>query len=125
MKENIMSVNIYDVANQLESAVRNSDEYAQIKALHDAVNTNAESKKIFEDFRQIQLSLQEKQLSGQEITEEDINKAQSTAELIEKDENISKLMQAEQRMSVIIQDINRIVMKPLEELYGMNEAQGE
>ena len=58
-------------------------------------------------------------MSGQEITEDDLNAAQSTAELIEKDENISKLMEAEQKMSFMIQEINRVIMKPLEELYGV------
>lgn len=28
-------------------------------------------------------------------------------------------MEAEQRMSFIIQELNRIIMKPLEELYGV------
>lgn len=114
-----MSVNIYDEANRLESALRQSDEYNAIKSHYAAVNSNPESKKIFDDFRKIQLSLQEKQMSGQEITEEDLNAAQSTAELIEKDENISKLMEAEQKMSFMIQEINRVIMKPLEELYGV------
>jgi len=115
----IMSVNIYDEANRLESALRQSDEYNAIKEHYSAVNNNPESKKIFDDFRKIQLNLQEKQMSGQEITEDDLNKAQATAELIEKDENISKLMEAEQKMSFMIQEINRVIMKPLEELYGV------
>lgn len=114
-----MSVNIYDEANKLESSLRQSDEYNAIKNHYEAVNNNPESKKIFDEFREIQLTLQKKQMSGQEITEEDLNKAQASAELIEKDENISKLMEAEQRMSFIIQELNRIIMKPLEELYGV------
>ena len=114
-----MSVNIYDEANKLESSLRQSDEYNAIKSHYEAVNNNPESKKIFDEFREIQLTLQEKQMTGQEITEEDLNKAQASAELIEKDENISKLMEAEQKMSFMIQEINRVIMKPLEELYGV------
>ena len=39
------------------------------------------------------------------------------AQAIEKDENISQLMQAEQKMSQVFQEINQIIVKPLDEIY--------
>ncbi|KAA1039172.1 YlbF family regulator [Macrococcus equipercicus] len=116
-----MTVNIYDEANRLESALRQSDEYTAVKTYFEAINNNPESKQLFDEFRNIQLTLQEKQMSGQEITEEDIASANNVAAKIEQDENIAKLMQAEQRMSQIIEDLNRIIMRPLQDLYGVNE----
>lgn len=115
-----MSVNIYDDANRLESALRQSEEYRAVKAQLEAVNSNEESKAIFADFRSIQMTLQEKQMSGEEITEEDIAKANELAGKIEQDENISKLMQAEQSMGQVIEDLNRIILKPLQDLYGQD-----
>ena len=79
-----MAVNLYDYANQLEQALRDSDEYKAIK----------------------------------EIPEEDLAKAQEQAQAIEKDENISELMQAEQKMSQVFQEINQIIVKPLDEIYA-------
>ncbi|MCY7800123.1 hypothetical protein MOB23_12130, partial [Bacillus haynesii] len=35
---------------------------------------------------------------------------------------ISQLMEAEQRMSMLIAELNKIIMKPLEELYGNPES---
>lgn len=110
-------VNLYDIANELEKAIRESEEFNAVKSNYEKVNNDETSKVIFEDFRTIQMTLQEKQMTGQEITEEDIQSANELAEKIEKDENISNLMQAEQRMGQIIDDVNRIVMKPLQELY--------
>ncbi|MEY8559869.1 YlbF family regulator [Jeotgalicoccus halotolerans] len=112
--------NVYDQANALESALRESEEFQQMKELYSKVNENAESKKLFDDFRDIQMTLQQKQMQGEELLEEEIQKAQNSAQEIENDENIKGLMEAEQKMSQLIQDLNRVIMKPIEELYEIN-----
>ena len=106
-----MAVNLYDYANQLEQALRDSDEYKAIKDAFAKVKENEESKKLFDEFRETQMNFQQKQMQGQEIPEEELAKAQ------EKDENISQLMQAEQKMSQVFQEINQIIVKPLDEIY--------
>lgn len=113
-----MAVNLYDYANQLEQALRDSDEYKAIKDAFSKVKDNEESKKLFDEFRETQLSFQQKQMQSEEIPEEDLAKAQEQAQAIEKDENISELMQAEQKMSQVFQEINQIIVKPLDEIYA-------
>lgn len=115
-----MTVNVYDSANALESALRESEEFNNMKEYYGKVNDNPESKAMFEEFRQIQMDLQQKQAQGEEIQEEEVQKAQKSAEDIEKDENIKALMEAEQQMSQLIQDLNKVIMKPIEELYDLN-----
>lgn len=112
--------NVYDQANALESALRESEEFQQMKELYSKVNEDAESKKLFDDFRDIQMTLQQKNMQGEELLEEEIQKAQNSAQEIENDENIKGLMEAEQKMSQLIQDLNRVIMKPIEELYEIN-----
>lgn len=112
--------NVYDQANALESALRQSEEFQQMQQLYSKVNENEESKKLFDEFRELQMTLQQKQMQGEELLEEDIQKAQSSAQEIENDENIKGLMEAEQKMSQLIQDLNRVIMKPIEELYEIN-----
>ena len=112
-----MAVNLYDYANQLEQALRDSDEYKAIKDAFAKVKENEESKKLFDEFRETQMNFQQKQMQGQEIPEEELAKAQEQAQAIEKDENISQLMQAEQKMSQVFQEINQIIVKPLDEIY--------
>ena len=106
-----MAVNLYDYANQLEQALRDSDEYKAIKDAFAKVKEN-------EEFRETQMSFQQKQMQGEEIPEEDLQKAQEQAQAIEKDENISELMNAEQKMSQVFQEINQIIVKPLDEIYA-------
>lgn len=113
-----MAVNLYDHANQLEQALRESDEYQAIQNAYAKVKENQESKDLFDEFRETQLSFQQKQMQGEDIPEEDLQKAQEQAQAIEKDENISELMNAEQKMSQVFQEINQIIVKPLDEIYA-------
>ncbi|AKS68885.1 hypothetical protein RN70_04885 [Staphylococcus schleiferi] len=113
-----MAVNLYDYANKLEQALRESDEYKAIKDAYAKVEADENSKKLFDEFRETQLNFQQKQMQGEEIGEEDLQKAQEQAQQIEKDSNISELMNAEQKMSQVFQEINQIIVKPLDEIYA-------
>jgi cell fate (sporulation/competence/biofilm development) regulator YlbF (YheA/YmcA/DUF963 family) len=64
------------------------------------------------------MNMQQKQMMGQNISEAEVQQAQATVALVQKNEKISRLMQAEQRMSVLIGELNQVIMKPLEDLYG-------
>ena len=118
--------NVYDVAYDLEKALRNSEDFQALKNSYDEVNNNPETKELFGKFRDIQVNLQQKQMSGQEVTQEEIEGAQKLFADVQQNETISKLMAAEQRMSTIINDLNKVITKPLEELYGpMVEEDGQ
>lgn len=114
-----MAVDLKEQAQKLEEALRESNEYQAIKDAYDKVKANEESKKLFDEFRETQLKFQ--QMQGQQIEEEDLQKAQEQAQAIEKDENIAELMQAEQQMSQVFQEINQIIVKPLDEVYAEGE----
>jgi len=113
-----VAVNLYDHANQLEQALRESDEYQAIQKAYAKVKENDESKALFDEFRETQLNFQQKQMQGEEIGEEELQKAQEQAQKIENDSNISELMAAEQNMSQVFQEINQIIVKPLDEIYA-------
>jgi cell fate (sporulation/competence/biofilm development) regulator YlbF (YheA/YmcA/DUF963 family) len=113
-----VGVNLYDTAYALETAIRQSDEYTQLQQAYKEVNADPAAKQMFDQFRQIQMDLQQKQMMGQEISEQEIEQAQSTVGLVQQNEKIARLMQAEQRMSMIIGELNKVIMKPLEDLYG-------
>lgn len=116
-----MAVNLYDSAYVLERVIRQSDEYTRLRSAYNAVNADESAKRMFDNFRNIQLQLQEKQMMGQEITQEEVDQAQKTVALVQQHAKIAKLMEAEQRMSMVIAELNQIIMKPLEELYGSME----
>ncbi|MBL5799068.1 YlbF family regulator [Bacillus sporothermodurans] len=113
-----MPTSFYDYAYELEKALRKSEEYTSLKANYEAVLKDPPSKKMFDEFRMIQMTLQEKQMTGQDITEQEVQKAQSFAAQVQQSPKIVKLMEAERRMSMSINELNKIIMKPLDELYG-------
>ncbi|WP_110928990.1 YlbF family regulator [Bacillus massiliglaciei] len=113
--------NIYDTAYGMEKAIRDSNEYADLKRLYELVNSDASTKGMFENFRTLQMQLQQKQMMGEEISPEEVEQAQKTVQLVQQNPTISQLMEAEQRMSLVIADLNKIIMKPLEELYGPSD----
>lgn len=117
--------NIYDSAYDLEKAIRESEEFKSLKDAYDAVMNDETSKQMFENFRDTQMALQEKQMQGQEITEEEVEKARQVVELVQQHEDISKLMEQEQRLNMVINDVSRIITKPLEDLYGVPESESE
>ncbi|SDC62539.1 Cell fate regulator YlbF, YheA/YmcA/DUF963 family (controls sporulation, competence, biofilm development) [Pelagirhabdus alkalitolerans] len=113
---------IQESAQALEQAIRNSEEFNGLKDAYDTVMNDEIAKKMFDDFRNTQLELQQKQMQGEEITEEEVEKARKVVETVQQHEQISKLMEEEQRVNDLINEISRTITKPLEELYGSQEG---
>lgn len=112
-----MSVNIYDTANQLEREIRETDQFVALKEAFSAVKSNEEANQVFEEFRSVQQVLQQKQMTGQEITEEEAQNAQAISAKIGENDIISNLLEAEKQVGQMIDDINQVVLKPVRELY--------
>ncbi len=117
--------NIYDSAYDLEKAIRESEEFKNLETAYEAVMNDPSAKQMFENFRDTQMELQEKQMQGQEITEEEVEQARNVVELVQQHDDISKLMEEEQRLNLVINEVSRIITKPLEELYGTPEESTE
>lgn len=118
-----MPVNLYDYANEMGKAIRESGEFTGLKRLFDEVNNDPTARETFENFRNLQMQLQQKQMMGQEISEQEVGQAQQMVAHVQQHPKISKLMQAEQHLSKVIDELNQIIMKPLEELYGNPDQQ--
>ncbi|GEM05370.1 UPF0342 protein YheA [Halolactibacillus miurensis] len=110
--------NVQQSAEQLADAIRQSEEFSTLKEAYDAVMSDEIAKKMFDDFRNTQIELQQKQMQGQEITEEEVEKARKVVETVQQHEAISKLMEEEQKVNEFINSISRTITKPLEELYN-------
>lgn len=112
-----MTVNIYDDVNRLEATLRKTDEFAEVEQAINIVKTDSTALELFKSFRQIQVTLQEKQMKGEEIAPEEFEYAQKTAQLAQQNEKIMNLLQAEMKLSGLIEEVNRVLMKPVQELY--------
>ncbi len=110
-------INIYNEINALEGAFRKTNEYKALEEAISAVKVDSEAKAIFQNFRKVQLSLQDKQMKGEQLQEDELQYAQKTAQLAQQNEKIAKMLQAEMALSGIIEEINRVLVKPIQGLY--------
>lgn len=110
-------MNIYDDINRLEATLRTTSEMQDVKQAIEVVKSDEEAKNLFESFRKIQMTLQEKQVKGEEIAGEELEYAQKTAQLAQSNEKIMAMLEAEMKLSQLIEEINRILLKPVQELY--------
>ena len=70
-----MAVNIYDTANTLEQQLRETKEFKELKTSYEAMKTNKAAFDLFKDFQEIQMQLSQKQMNGEELTDEEVQKA--------------------------------------------------
>lgn len=113
-----MSINIYDTANQLERDLRQINEFVELKEAHEAVRADEEANAVLTEFQGLQQSIFMKQQMGQEVLEEEIEQAQAASDKMMQNELAVALMEKERALNQIIQDINKIIMKPVQEIYG-------
>jgi cell fate (sporulation/competence/biofilm development) regulator YlbF (YheA/YmcA/DUF963 family) len=110
--------NIYDTANQMEREIREMQQYKDLKAAKEAIATKPESQKLFAEFQEVQFSLQQKMQAGEMPNEDDQAKIQDISKRVQDDSLITVLLEKEQAFSIIMNDINKIIMGPIEEIYA-------
>jgi cell fate (sporulation/competence/biofilm development) regulator YlbF (YheA/YmcA/DUF963 family) len=116
-----LDVNLYNMTHDFERVLRRSNEFKSLKNIYREVNADPETKKLFNKFHNLQIELQNKQMTGQKIMRDEIEKVQKIGEVVQKNEIIVRLIEAEQRMNILIMELNKIITKPLQELYGKFE----
>lgn len=117
--------NIYDTAYQLEKDLRQQPAFLTLTESYNKIKADEEAWALFQEFAQMQQEMQMKQMNGEGFEDDYIQRAQDVAGRATSNELISQMMTAEQQLSAVIQDINNIIMKPLQELYApdsLNEA---
>lgn len=117
--------NIYDIAYDLEKALREQPAFTDLKVSYEAVRADAEASALFTEFTSVQQEIQAKQMSGEGLSDEYIQQAQDVAGRATTNDLIQKMMTAEQQLSMVIEDINKIIIKPLQEMYETNSPTEE
>lgn len=110
-------INIYEDINKLEAALRQTDEFKVLKDTVEAVRADEEATRLFTNFRDIQMKLQQKQMNGEELQEDELIFAQKAAQLAQSSPKILAMLEAEMALSKVIEEVNRILVKPIQSLY--------
>ncbi len=110
-------VNIYNEINALEATFRKTEEFKALEAAVAVVKADEDAIKLFQNFRKIQVDLQKKQMAGEDLQEDELIYAQKTAQLAQQNEKIVLMLEAEMKLSGVIEEVNRILVKPIQSLY--------
>ncbi|MCP3805719.1 YlbF family regulator [Paenibacillus sp. Lou8.1] len=111
-------MNIYDKAHDLAKALKESKGVEEITSAMKLIETDPEAKKMLDDFRERQMEVQQRMMSGDMPAQEEMEKMEKLFEVLSLNLNIRRLFDAERRLSVIIEDVNKIIADSLQHLYG-------
>lgn len=109
--------NIYDTANQLERDLRALPAFQNLKEAFAEIKADEEASCLFDEFKAAMHSFQMKQMAGQQPEQAEVEQMQTLSAKVSENAAIKKLMESEQQLSQVIEDMNRIITKPLQELY--------
>lgn len=110
-------INIYNEINALEATFRKTAEFEALQEAVAVVKADEDALKLFQNFRKVQMDLQQKQMAGEELLEDELVYAQKTAQLAQQNEKILAMLEAEMKLSSVIEEVNRILVKPVQALY--------
>lgn len=108
--------NIYDLANELERAIRVLPEYKKVEESRVAIDKDENAKKIFEAFTSVQKDFYAKLQSGEMPNEDEQSKIQELQGEIDKNPLLKNYFNAQQGLSVYVSDIEKIIFSPLQDL---------
>ncbi|GEL14233.1 YlbF family regulator [Pediococcus cellicola] len=112
-----MAVNIYDTANKMEEELRQTTEYTNLVTAYDEMKKDEEAYKLFKEFQEVQVNLQQKQMNGEDLSDDEMDKARNIASQVGNVDVIKSLMDKERNLNQLLNDINQIITKPIQELY--------
>ncbi|MFB9770012.1 YlbF family regulator [Lactiplantibacillus modestisalitolerans] len=112
-----MAVNIYDTANELEQQLRQTKEYRELKTAYDAMAANKTAYDLFKEFQEIQMQLSQKQMNGEDLTDDEVKHAHELADKVGNVDEIKALMGKERNLNQLMNELNKIITKPVQELY--------
>ena len=113
-----MVVNIYDNANELSRQLRETQEYQGLEKAFQALKADSETFATFKKFQQAQADAQQKQMTGQQPSEDEIKNIQNLAQEVSGKKVVQDLMNQERQIDNMLQQLNKTITSPIQELYS-------
>lgn len=107
---------VYDEANNLAKAIKESKEYADYKKAKEDLNNDTEMKTKVEEFEKIRYDVQVMAFQGEKQDEEKQKKLQEMYEILMKDQKIKEYFDIEVRFNIMLADVNRIISESVKDV---------
>ncbi|MGR3742005.1 YlbF family regulator [Companilactobacillus sp. DQM5] len=111
-------INIYDTANQMATDLDQVEQVKHLKDVFAKLKADEGAYEIFDKVQNLQYELQQKQMSGQEITQENIDEMKSYTDKFNDFPIINELMESEKKVNDLINELNQIITKPIADIYS-------
>ena len=122
LKEELsMTVNIYDSVNQVASDLPQTQQFMAVQNAFATLKQDQVAFSMYKEFSELQEVLRNAQLNGQQPKEEDVKKLQELAKKMNDMDAVKNLMAAEQSLNQLLNDINSIIIKPINDVYDLND----
>ncbi len=102
-------MNPYDAVHTLAKALRESNEFKELKETQNALKVDESARNMLLDFRAEQFNLQKQKLSGLEVSPEQEEKMEKLYSVITMNTLVKNFLQAEYKVAVLLQDVQRII----------------
>ncbi len=109
---------MHDQAYELVKAIKSSSEFAELEKAIRIVNDDPEAKRLVDGFRERQAVLQRKMMAGESPEKEEMEQVEQLYEALNARLPIRQMFESERRLSLMMDDINGIIARSLEEVYG-------
>lgn len=106
-------MSVYNLANKLAREIKDSDEYQNYLKIRKKIMQDENTLEMLKDYQKQQMNLQSKQLSGQDITEEEKENLQKIQNLVNLNNDIQEYLEAERRINLMLSDLQRILFSDL------------
>ena len=107
---------VYDQANILAKAIRESKEYSDYKKAKTDLDSNPEMKKKIEEFEKIRYDVQVMAFQGEKQDEEKQKKLQEMYQILMEDQKIKEFFDIEVRFNIMLADVNRIISESVKDV---------
>lgn len=107
---------VYDEANNLAKAIRESKEYLEYKTAKEDLNNNPEMKQKVDEFEKIRYDVQVMAFQGEKQDEEKQKKLQEMYQILMKDAKIKEFFDIEVRFNIMLADVNKIISESVKDL---------
>ncbi|MCH4058292.1 MULTISPECIES: YlbF family regulator [Lapidilactobacillus] len=112
-----MTVNVYDNANEMAAALRQTDQYNALKGAFTKMKADPIAYGLFQQMQKLQGELEQKQMAGTQIGDDDIQSMRDLSDKLMKIDVMTELMNSERAMNQLMDEMNQIVSKPITDLY--------
>ena len=107
---------VYDEANNLAKAIKESKEYLEYKEAKESLKDNPEMKNKIEEFEKIRYDVQVMAFQGEKQDVEKQKKLQEMYEILMKEPKIKEYFDIEVRFNIMLADVNKIISESVKDL---------